>query len=299
MKTTLHDLLATGSPVIADGATGTMLFEMGLQHGDSPELWNVEQPEKIHELHKGYIDAGSQIILTNTFGANRLRMQLHNLEDRVDELNRAAVRIAREEADNAPHPVLVAGTIGPTGSILLPYGDMEFETAVEVFEEQARALIDAGVDSIWIETMSDLGEARAAITAVRNISAEIPFTVTMTFDTNGRTMMGVKPEQAVEELSQFNPVAIGGNCGNGTAEIEGVIEKMHAAAPNAVLIAKSNAGIPKLENGVPVYDASPEDMAEYARTVNSNGAQIVGACCGSTPAHIRAIRGALAQKVSG
>lgn len=276
-----------------------MLFEMGLQHGDSPELWNVEQQEKIHALHKGYIDAGAQIILTNTFGANRLRLQLHKLDDRVAELNRAAAQIAREEADKAPHPVLVAGDIGPTGSILMPYGDMEYDTAVEVFEEQVRPLIEGGVDAIWIETMSDLGEARAAMTAVRNVSEDIPFTITMTFDTNGRTMMGVKPEQAVEELREFNPVAIGGNCGNGIEEIEGVIEKMHAADANITLIAKSNAGIPKLVKGVAVYDASPDDMADYARTVHGNGARIIGACCGSTPDHIRAIRGALAQKVGG
>lgn len=295
----LKDLLQTGQPIITDGATGTMLFQMGLQHGDSPELWNVEQPEKIHDLHRGYVEAGSQILLTNTFGANRLRLQLHNLEDRVDELNRAAVRIAREEAAKASHPVLVAGDIGPTGSILLPYGDMEFETAVEVFEEQVRALVDAGADFINIETMSDLEEVRAAVTAVRNVSEDIELTITMTFDTNGRTMMGVKPEVAIETLQQYNPVAIGGNCGNGTAEIEGVIQKMHETAPDIPLIAKSNAGIPKLINGVAVYDSTPEDMAAHARTVHANGAMIIGACCGSTPEHIRAIRAALTQEVSG
>ncbi len=295
MKTTLQDLLAMGMPIVADGATGTMLFEMGLQHGDSPELWNVEQTENIHKLHRGYIEAGSQIILTNTFGCNRNRLELHDLSDRVAELNTAAANIAREEADAAPNPVLVAGSIGPSGSILVPYGDLEFDDAVDLFAEQAAALAAGGVDVFWIETMSDLEEVRAAVEGCRRAAPDVPITATMTFDTNGRTMFGVKPEQALETVGGFGVAALGANCGNGIGEIETVMEKMGANRGETVLIAKSNAGIPQLINGVAVYDASPDDMAAYAVKVRGLGTTIIGGCCGSTPDHIRAIVRALQQ----
>ena len=293
MKTTWQELLANNSVIIADGATGTMLFEMGLQHGDSPELWNVEEPDKIRRLHQVYVDAGSQIILTNTFGCNRSRLELHELTDRVEDLNVAAAMLAREIAEAASHPVLVAGSMGPTGSILLPYGEMEFDDAVSIFEEQARALAKGGVDLIWIETMSDLEEVRAAVEGCRRAVPDMLISATMTFDTNGQTMMGVSPQKAVETLREFDLVAIGGNCGNGLAEIEGVIQKMHATDSDMILIAKSNAGIPQLVKGVAVYDATPDDMAGHARTVRDHGAVIIGACCGSTPDHIRSIKRAL------
>jgi 5-methyltetrahydrofolate--homocysteine methyltransferase len=266
---------------------------MGLQHGDSPELWNVEEPDKIRRLHQGYVDAGSQIILTNTFGCNRTRLGLHELSDRVEELNVAAATLAREIADAAPHPVVVAGSMGPSGSILLPYGDMEFDEAVAIFEEQARALVKGGVDLIWIETMSDLEEVRAAVEGSRRAAPDVLISATMTFDTNGHTMMGVSPEKALETLRSFNLAAIGGNCGNGLGEIEKVIEKMGAINTDTVLIAKSNAGIPQLIKGVAVYDATPDDMGVYAQTVRKHGAIIIGGCCGSTPDHIRSIKKAL------
>ncbi len=296
MKTTLNDLLASGDPIITDGAMGTMLFKMGLEHGGAPELWNVEQPDKIASIHQAYVDAGSQIILTNTFGCNSLRLDLHKLSDRAAEFNKAAAKVAREVADNASHGVVVAGDMGPTGSILLPYGDMEFDTAVEVFEEQARALIEGGVDVIWIETMSDLEEVRAAVEAVRKVDPNFPIVTTMTFDTGGFTMMGVSPEKAFETLGSFDVLALGGNCGNGIEEIVGVIEKMKdmdkAGMP---IVAKANAGIPHIEDGVPVYDATPEKMGQYAVKVRGLGAQIIGGCCGSTPDHIREIAKALGK----
>jgi 5-methyltetrahydrofolate--homocysteine methyltransferase len=293
MKTTFQELLDNNAVIIADGATGTILFEMGLQHGDSPELWNVEEPDKIRRLHQGYVDAGSQIILTNTFGCNRTRLGLHELSDRVEELNVAAATLAREIADAAPHPVVVAGSMGPSGSILLPYGDMEFDEAVDIFEEQARALVKGGIDLIWIETMSDLEEVRAAVEGSRRAAPDVLISATMTFDTNGHTMMGVSPEKALETLRSFNLAAIGGNCGNGLGEIEKVIEKMGAINTDTVLIAKSNAGIPQLIKGVAVYDATPDDMGVYAQTVRKHGAIIIGGCCGSTPDHIRSIKKAL------
>ena len=298
MKTTLETLLKSGNPVVIDGAAGTMFFKMGLQHGDSPELWNVNEPDNIRSLHRQYIEAGAQIILTNTFGCNEKRLELHKIQDRVTELNIAGASLAREEADAAAHPVVVAGDMGPTGSIMLPYGEMEYDEAVAIFEVQAKALAEGGVDVFWIETMSAIEEVQAAVEGCRKAAPNMPICATMTFDTHGRTMMGVKPEQAIEELSKLNLTAIGANCGNGIAEIEGVIQKMHAANPDTVLIAKSNAGIPTLVNGVAVYDASPEDMATYATSIQTDGARIIGGCCGSTPDHIRAIAGAVTQPAS-
>ena len=290
---TLHELLSQGRPVIADGGMGTMLFSLGLAEGHTPELWNVEQPEKVLYIHQEYIKAGAQIILTNTFGGSRLRLESHGLGERTYELNEAAARLARQAADAADHPVLVAGSIGPCGQFFSPLGLLTHEAGVESFAEQVRGLAAGGVDVLWVETMSDVQEVRAAVEACQTVAPELPVVATMTFDTHGRTMMGITPEQAVEQFAQMNLVACGGNCGNGPAEIEGVIEKMHAVNPSAVLVAKSNAGLPQLIDGQTVYDATPEDMADYARRVHAKGARIIGACCGSTPQHIEAIAKAL------
>src|SRR5574341_837096 len=298
MRTTLTDLLASGEPVIADGGMGTMLFSMGLSNGESPELWNIDQPEKIASVHRGYVEAGSQIILTNTFGCNRFRLELHKLQDRAHDLNLAAANIARQVADSAPHPVLVAGDIGPTGGILFPLGELQYEDAVAAFEEQARALVEGGVDVLWIETMSALEEVQAAVEGCRRAAPDFPLVTTMTFDTHGRTMMGITPERALEEMKKLGPVALGGNCGNGLAEVEMVIRKMRAVDSDVILIAKANAGIPHLQNGVPIYDAKPEDMGGYAANVRNLGATIIGACCGSTPAHIREIARSLRAEVA-
>ncbi len=296
MQTTLEELLATGKPIVADGAMGTLLFEMGLPRGHAPELWNVEQPDKIRTIHRRYIEAGSQIILTNTFGGSGLRLASHDLGSRVDELNRAAAELARQEADAATKPVVVGGDIGPTGGLLKPWGTLDFEDARAAFEEQAGALVAGGVDLLWIETMSDLEEVRAAVEGARKVAPAMPLVTTMTFDTNGHTMMGVSPEKAVAALHGFDVLALGGNCGNGVDELVTVIEKMRKAYPDVVLVAKANAGLPRLDAGNdPVYDGTPEVMAEYARTVHSLGAQIIGGCCGSTDVHIRAISEALSS----
>jgi 5-methyltetrahydrofolate--homocysteine methyltransferase len=289
MRTTLQELLDANEVVIADGAMGTMLFAAGLQNGESPELWNVEQPDKVRAVHRGYIEAGSQIVLTNTFGCNRLRLQLHDIAGRARELNVSAARLARAEADAAPHPVAVGGSMGPTGGILTPHGDLEFDDAAAVFAEQAAALVEGGVDVLWIETMFDLEEVRAAVEGCRKAAPGFPLVTTMTFDTHGRTMMGVTPERALETLNQFGVIALGGNCGNGPSEIETVIERMHAADARPVLIAKSNAGLPHLETGAPIYDGTPEVMADYAIRVRDLGARIIGGCCGTTPDHLRAM----------
>jgi 5-methyltetrahydrofolate--homocysteine methyltransferase len=290
MKTTLQELLSRQTPVIADGGMGTMLFSLGLANGEAPELWNVEQPDKVRSVHRGYIEAGAQIVLTNTFGCNRLRLAFHGIGDRTTELNLAAARLLRQEADAVLHPVLVAGSMGPTGSILMPYGETDPADVAEAFEEQARALIAGGVDVLWIETISALEEMEAAIQGVRRADPHFPIVATMTFDMNGFTMMGVSPEKAIQAISDWGVVALGANCGNGPSEIEGVIAKMRAVNPEIPLVAKSNAGMPHLHDDRVVYDATPEDMGEYAIAVHSLGASIIGACCGSTPEHIRMIR---------
>ena len=288
-------VLKRAGPILADGAMGTMLFEAGLQFGDPPEAWNLEHPDRVQAIHRAYLEAGSQIILTNTFGGNRFRLGMHNLQAKVPELNRAAVEIAREAAKEAGGRALVAGDIGPSGGILLPVGEMQFVEAAAGFAEQAAALVAGGADVIWIETMSDLEEVRAAIEGVRQASPRLPIIAAMTFDTRGHTMMGVTPEEAVRALSGWGAAAVGGNCGNGPDEILAVVQKMRAAAPGVVLVAKANAGLPELQNGRAVYRAGPKVMADYALAVSAAGAHIVGACCGSTPDHVRAMAEALGK----
>lgn len=297
MRASLPELLANAQPVLADGAMGTMLFSFGLALGDSPELWNLERPEQIRRLHREYIQAGAQIILTNSFGGNRERLALHRLEDRTQELNHAAAQLARQEADAAAQPVVVAGSIGPTGGMLAPLGELTSEVARTVFIEQAGALAEGGVDVFWIETMYDLGEVRIAVDACREAAPELPIVATMTFDSAGHTMMGVSPAAAVEALQELNVDALGGNCGNGLAEIEAALSSMRSAKPHTTVIAKSNAGVPHLQGGVPVYDATPEHMAAHALRAKELGVTIFGGCCGSSPEHIRAMAVALGINV--
>jgi 5-methyltetrahydrofolate--homocysteine methyltransferase len=270
-----------------------MLFANGLQFGDPPEVWNLTQPDVIRRIQRGYLDAGSRIILTNTFGGNRLRLGLHGLSERVDELNRTAAILARAEVSASGADALVAGDIGPSGEIVQPLGTLDYDIAVDVFREQAASLVAGGVDLIWIETMSDLNEMKAAIEGVRRVAPGIALVATMTFDTRGHTMMGVSPEQAVEALVAWGADAVGGNCGNGPDELVPVIARMRAADPDAVLVAKSNAGMPELIDMRAVYRAEPSIMADFGLQMHEAGATIVGACCGSTPDHLRAMHDAL------
>ena len=288
-------LQEAGGVALADGAMGTMLFDAGLEYGDAPERWNLQFPERIRGIHQGYLAAGSRILLTNTFGGNRFRLAFHGLQDRVADVNGAAAVILRSAVEASGQPALVAGDIGPSGSILAPLGDLEFGEAVAGFAEQSQALVSAGVDLIWIETMSDLEEARAALEGVRQAAPEIAVLTTMSFDTHGRTMMGVTPEQAVQTLNAWGAVAVGGNCGNGTEEVLQVVRRMRAASPQTMLVAKSNAGMPELIGGRACYGATPETMAIYLREAVQAGAAVVGACCGSRPDHIRAMADALGE----
>ena len=257
-----RELIAANRTVIADGAMGTMLFANGLMFGDPPEVWNLSKPDVIRRIHRGYLDAGSQILMTNTFGGNRMRLSLHGLQDRVAELNQTAAILLRSEVDAAGGDALVAGDIGPSGAILAPTGTLDYDEAVDIFAEQAAALVAGGVDLIWIETMSDLTEIKAAIEGVRRVSPGIALITTMTFDTRGHTMMGVSPEQAVASLTAWGADAVGGNCGNGPDELITVIERMRAADPDVILVAKSNAGMPELVDMRAVYRADPETMAD-------------------------------------
>ncbi len=290
-----EDLANGTGTIVADGAMGTMLMANGLEFGDPPELWNLEHPELIRRVQRAYAEAGSQVLLTNTFGGNRLRLELHGREDRVDQLNRTAAVLARVEADASDHPVVVAGDLGPTGQLMVAIGGtLTPEIAREVFAEQARALAAAGVDVMWVETMSDVSEAVAAIQGARDAAPNLPVIATMSFDTRGHTMMGVTPEQAAEALLAAGAAAVGGNCGNGPDEILPVLERMRAAFPDAVLVAKANVGMPQLVGLAVHYDTTPETMADFARRFRDAGANVIGACCGSTPPHLRAMVEAVA-----
>lgn len=291
---TWQELMASNGPIVADGAMGTMLMANGLEFGDPPELWNLEHPEIIRRVQRGYLDAGAQVLLTNTFGGNRLRLDLHGRADRVEQLNRTAAVLARVEVGAADHPAIVAGDLGPTGQIMESIGGtLTPEIAREVFAEQARALAAGGADVMWVETMSDVGEAVAAILGARDAAPELPVIATMSFDTRGHTMMGVTPEHAAAAMLDAGAAAVGGNCGNGPEELVPVIERMRAAFPDAILVAKGNVGMPQLVGMAVQYETTPETMAGFARRFRDAGANVIGACCGSTPPHLRAMAEAL------
>ena len=292
-KASFRELLAQRSWLLADGATGTNLFQMGLQSGDAPEFWNFSEPEKIRTLHRGFVEAGADIILTNTFGANRYRLMLHNGQDQVGEINREAARLARLEADAVARPVIVAGSMGPTGEIYAPVGTLSHKDGAQAFAEQALALEQGGVDVLWMETISSAEEARAAIEGAAQ--TDLPLVITMSFDTNGRTMMGLTPDGFAElsgELAQ-TPAAIGANCGTGASELVATILGMTEKHPGLVVVAKGNCGIPAYVDGEIQYDGTPELMADYARLALDAGAKIIGGCCGTSSAHLAAMRRSL------
>ncbi len=289
----LEDLLGKRGILVADGAMGTTLFSLGLEGGGCPELLNIEEPELVSKVHAGFVGAGSDIILTNTFGGNRRRLALHGLQNRVAELNRAAVDLARSVADVSEREVLVAGSVGPTGDLFEPLGPMSHDHGVEIFTEQCLALAEAGVDVLWIETISSFEELNAATAAAATIG--IPFSATLSFDTVGRTMMGIAPKAVGEWWSdqQHRPSAIGGNCGIGPGDAVAAAFDITEIAPAAVVVTKSNCGIPLYETDRLVYPIGPSGMAEYVELAIRAGARIIGTCCGSTPDHIAAVRKAV------
>lgn len=299
MANALSTLLQTRDWLMADGATGTNLFNMGLMSGDAPELWNIEETAKIKALYKGAADAGSDLFLTNSFGANASRLKLHGAENRVHELNKAAAEIGREVADAADHPIVVAGSVGPTGEIMAPMGSLTHERAVEMFHEQAEGLKAGGADVLWVETISAADEFKAAAEAFA--LADMPWCGTMSFDTAGRTMMGHTSTDMVKIVGKIThqPVAFGANCGVGASDLLRTVLGFSAAGPTLPLIAKGNAGIPKYHDGHIHYDGTPEVMAEYAVLARDCGTTIIGGCCGTTPDHLRAMREALETRPKG
>ena len=289
----LLDALDDG-PLLGDGAMGTMLQDLGNDEGGAPELWNVERIDVVEGVLEGYAAAGSRLITTNTFGGTRARLQMHGLEDRVEELNQAAAELARRVADR--HPVtFVLGDIGPSGDLMEPMGDLTIDSAAELFGEQIRGLVAGGVDGILIETMSDLSEVEAAVTAARKEAPGLPVFATLSFDTNLRTMMGVSPAMAVQALAEMGVDVLGANCGRGLDEMRIIAAQLAEAGAGRVrLMVQSNAGLPKLQGDTFVFDGTPEEMAGYAVEMRDLGFTVIGACCGSTPAHIAAMREALA-----
>ena len=299
MDNKLAKLLATRDWLLADGATGTNLFNMGLSSGDAPELWNVQHPGRIEQLYTDAIEAGSDLFLTNSFGSNAARLKLHNAQDQAHTLSRLAAEIARNVADRYSRPLIVAGSVGPTGELMAPLGALTHELAVEIFHEQAEGLKAGGADVLWLETLSAPEEFRAAAEAFA--LADMPWCGTMSFDTAGRTMMGVTSVGMVELVSQLAhpPVAFGANCGVGASDLlRTVLGFTEQDAPMPV-IAKGNAGIPKYVNGHIHYDGSPELMAEYAVLARDAGARIIGGCCGTMPAHLTRMRTALEERPRG
>lgn len=283
--------------ILADGATGTNLFAMGLTSGDAPELWNAEQPEKIRSLYRAFIDAGSDLILTNTFGGNRFRLKLHNAQSRVHELNSLSASIAKDEAQKASRKVIIAGSMGPTGELITPLGELTIEECEQAFFEQASALVEGGAEVLWIETMSAQDELEAAIRGAGRTG--YPVTATMSLDTNGNTMMGISPRALVKICNQQNLAAFGTNCGVGASEVVASIVSANQEHPRVPLIAKANCGIPEFIDGEIRYNGTPELMAEYAVMVRDAGARIIGGCCGTTAVHIAAMRRALDSRSEG
>jgi 5-methyltetrahydrofolate--homocysteine methyltransferase len=289
----LTKLVGDTAPVLVDGGMGTLLQDRGLDDGGAGELWNVDRPDVVRESHQAYARAGARILTTNTFGGSRPRLQMHGLEDRVHEINKAAAAVARQVADE--HGILVAGDLGPTGELLAPLGTMDGAEAEEIFAEQLRGLRDGGIDVVLIETMSDLAEVEAAVRAAGAVVPDLPIIATLSFDTNLRSMMGVRPAQAVTSLAALGVDAVGANCGRGPEEMEAIAAEMVDARPEGVLIvAQSNAGLPQVVGDHFEYDKTPTDLAEHAKVLRSLGVDLIGACCGSTPEHISAMSAAVA-----
>ena len=303
MSNLLEQLLAEKPALLLDGATGTNLFAMGLQSGDSPEFWNVEHPDRIAAHYRSFIDAGSDIVLTNTFGGTAYRLKLHDGQDRVAEFNIAGAEILCEEVAKSGRQVVVAGSMGPTGEILEPAGQVSIAQAEEAYTEQAFALKEGGVDVLWIETISSLEESHAAIQAANKTG--LPTVLTLSIDTNGRTMMGVTAADLVTLQSKLETplAALGTNCGVGASEVVAAIQNMRKTSVdlgiNPTLVAKGNCGIPEWIDGKISYSGTPELMAEYAALAIDSGARIIGGCCGTTPTHVASMRAALDSHTPG
>lgn len=299
MTNALSKLLETRDWLMADGATGTNLFNMGLSSGDAPEMWNEEHPDRIKKLYKFAVDAGSDIFLTNSFGGNSARLKLHGAQNRARELSRISAELGREVADASGRTVVVAGSVGPTGEIFAPMGPLTHAAAVEIFHEQAEGLKEGGADVLWLETISAPEEYKAAAEAFA--LADMPWCGTMSFDTAGRTMMGVTSAAMVDMIEKLPnpPIGFGANCGVGASDLLRTVLGFAAHGTERPIIAKGNAGIPKYHDGHIHYDGTPELMAEYAVLARDAGATIIGGCCGTMPEHLVSMRAALETRERG
>ena len=287
-------ILEEKTHILADGATGTNLFAMGLETGDPPEPWNVDHKDRIRALHQGFVDAGSDLFLTNSFGGTSFRLKLHSLEKRVFELNKAAGLIAREVADQADRLVIVAGAMGPTGEMIEPHGLMTPKEAADAFKAQAEGLAEGGVDVLWLETMYAMEELEAAMEAVKDIG--LPVCATMSFDTAGKTMMGITPSNLAKRSKDLNLSGFGANCGIGAPDLLATINDISKNVdPGTVVISKANCGIPEFVDGNIMYSGTQELMSQYVQIAMNSGAKIIGGCCGTSFDHVRAMRKAMDQ----
>ena len=292
MDNIITELIAERQTLMIDGAMGTELFARGLTAGDPPETWNIDHPEKVIDIHQKYIDAGSDVILTNSFGGTAFRLKLHKLENQVFEINKAAAMVAREAADASDRTVIVAGSMGPSGELLEPMGDMTPETAATAFAAQAEGLAAGGADILWIETMSSLEEVEAAIIGARRVT-DLPITATLSFDTAGRTMMGVTGTEVAERLTAVGVAAVGANCGNNVADTEAAVIAIKAGAGDTPVIVKANAGVPEFKGDKLVYSGSAEVMGSHVKRMVAAGIEIIGGCCGTSTEHLYYMRGVI------
>ncbi len=299
MTNALSHMLETRDWILADGATGTNLFNMGLSSGDAPEMWNETHPDRIEKLYRSAVDAGSDLFLTNSFGGNAARLKLHGAEKRAGALSRISAEIGREVADSTGRPVVVAGSVGPTGEIMAPMGALTHELAVEIFHEQADGLKEGGADVLWLETISAPEEYKAAAEAFQR--ADMPWCGTMSFDTAGRTMMGLTSTDMATMVDKLAhpPLAYGANCGVGASDLMRTVLGFMAQGSARPIIAKGNAGIPKYVDGHIHYDGTPDLMADYAVLARDAGAVIIGGCCGTMPDHLARMRDALETRPRG
>lgn len=273
-----------------DGATGTMLQAAGMKPGECPELYNITHPDIVRSIHRQYVEAGTTMLHTNTFGANRQKLSAYDLQDRIAEINQAAVQVAKEAAEGYPD-VKIVGDLGPTGKFLAPLGELSFDEAYDIYRQQAMILDEAGVDYILIETIIDIQEMRAALLAVKD-NTNLPVICQMSYSEDGRTVTGTDPQTAAIILDAMGADIIGANCSCGPAQLLPVVEKLHAATTKPISI-QPNAGLPRLVDGKTVFPMSPEEMGEWAPKLIAAGASYLGGCCGTTPAHIRAMRDAI------
>ena len=294
-KQTIVDAVKSGKVLISDGAWGTFLQKKGMKPGECPELWAVERPADVKEIAQAYFAAGADMVESDTFGGTSFKLEHYGLKDRVAEINESAARLSAEAAAEAGGTKWVIASVGPTGKMLV-MEEVTEEELYDCFKEQVVALAKGGADAICIETMSDIEEAALAVKAVKeNTSCEAITTFTFAQTVNGdyRTMMGVSPEQAAEAMIEAGADIIGTNCGNGIERMIDIVKAMRTVAPETPILVHANAGLPKNINGVDTFPETPEDMARQVGGLVKAGANIIGGCCGTTPAHINAMKKAV------